>query len=709
MNKETVVKISNSLIKWGFIFLIFLVPLIFTPYNFELFEYNKMMLIYGLTGIIVGAFLVKSIANGKLEIASTPFDIPIILFLISQILSTVFSIDPHTSIWGYYSRFHGGLLSTISYILLYYVFTTEYRNDKKMVYTIIKTGIASSVLVSLYAILQKLGIDKSIWVQDVQNRVFSSLGQPNWLAAYFGIIILTTFALFLKESKKSRYIYFSLSLVFYAVTIFTKSRSGFIGLWAGIIIFLFSLYTVGHKHITTLIESKKDLNLNVIKLIAGFILLSFIWGTTFSFTQTFELPTLVKRLTKTENSKPKQQEDVKEEVIPTGQLIEYGGTDSTTIRKIVWQGALDVFKNNPWFGSGVETFGYSYYQYRPIEHNLTSEWDFLYNKAHNEFLNFAATSGITGLTSYLLIIIWFVVFSVVYIKRESDTILLSAFLGTYAVIAITNFWGFSVVIVGIYFFLIPAFTFILSSSLKNKTRQINLPLNTSSKLGLSQLTSITVIGIIVLCILFSLIQMWRADRAYNLGYQYSKANQFLVSYQELSKAVKLNPNEPVFKEQLAITQSYLALLAYQEDQKEVYEKLQNNSLTLSEELVTKHPNNVNFWKTRTRVLFTLSEVNPALLTTALTSLQKAWELAPNDTKIVYNIGLLYARLRNNEKAIELLQKSSELKPNYYEPHWALALFYEQLGKTDKAKEELNFILTNIRPDDPTSIEKLESL
>ena len=45
-------------------------------------------------------------------------------------------------------------------------------------------------------------------------------------------------------------------------------------------------------------------------------------------------------------------------------------------------------------------------------HNLTSEWDFLYNKAHNEYLNYLATTGLFGLGSYLLFIgvflVWFV-------------------------------------------------------------------------------------------------------------------------------------------------------------------------------------------------------------------------------------------------------------------------------------------------------------
>ncbi len=47
-----------------------------------------------------------------------------------------------------------------------------------------------------------------------------------------------------------------------------------------------------------------------------------------------------------------------------GTVLDTGGTESGEIRKIVWKGALEVFRNNSVFGTGVETFAYSYYNYR---------------------------------------------------------------------------------------------------------------------------------------------------------------------------------------------------------------------------------------------------------------------------------------------------------------------------------------------------------
>src|SRR3989344_3952975 len=117
-----VVFLSNRVIRWGFYALFALVPLLLTPLNYELFEYNKMMAIYALTAIIATSWLIKMIHEKEIKIARTPLDIPIALFVGSQLVSALFSIDPHVSWFGYYSRFNGGVWSVISYVLLYYSF-----------------------------------------------------------------------------------------------------------------------------------------------------------------------------------------------------------------------------------------------------------------------------------------------------------------------------------------------------------------------------------------------------------------------------------------------------------------------------------------------------------------------------------------------------------------------------------------------------------
>src|SRR3989339_1492380 len=119
------------MIAGAFYVLFIITPLILTPWNYELFEFNKMLAVYAATIVIAGAWLIEMVRQKKRLFTRTPLDIPWLLFLTSQILSTIFSIDPHTSIWGYYSRFHGGLASTLSYTILFYAFVTHFSGKPK--------------------------------------------------------------------------------------------------------------------------------------------------------------------------------------------------------------------------------------------------------------------------------------------------------------------------------------------------------------------------------------------------------------------------------------------------------------------------------------------------------------------------------------------------------------------------------------------------
>jgi len=102
-----------------FYILFFFTPLVLWPHTSELFEFNKMVFVYIMTTLVVTVWLCKCIAVKKFIFRRTLLDIPLLIFLGSQILSTIFSIDTRTSLLGYYSRFNGGLFPlshTLSYI-----------------------------------------------------------------------------------------------------------------------------------------------------------------------------------------------------------------------------------------------------------------------------------------------------------------------------------------------------------------------------------------------------------------------------------------------------------------------------------------------------------------------------------------------------------------------------------------------------------------
>lgn len=752
--KELLLKITDKTTQYSFYLLFFLVPLVLTPFNYELFEYNKMMATYALTIVIVGAWTIKTIVSKQLRIARTPLDIPIILFLLSQIVSTFFSIDRHVSLFGYYSRFNGGLLSTISYILLYYAFVSNFPKEK--IKKLLIVMLTSGILICLYGILEHFGIDKDIWVQDVQNRVFSTLGQPNWLAAYLAVLIPITIGLtsnkfsilnfqfslnsqflnFKTENlnfisnfkfKIENYIgllgYWVIGIIFYVTLIFTKSRSGFLGLWISLIVFwLFSLYLA--SCVKTLAENPKKAtplffatarNRGVyLRFITFFIfslvIITFFLGAPFSQINRFTFSELFRNQQTTNNKQQALQ--------PSGSsIIDVGITESGTIRRIVWKGAIEIFKHYPLFGTGVETFAFAYYKFRPVEHNMTSEWDFLYNKAHNEYLNYAATTGIFGLGSYLLFILFFILWSIRritycvsgirYKENIPDTyhlILNTGLFSAWLSILITNFFGFSVVIIQLFFFLIPSISFVLSVDKEKQTKPSFNYSITNYQLLFSLIT------LFAICyLLFTILRLWYADTFFASGYHSSRASDYLSAYQSIKEAIKLNKNEPLYYDELALPAVQLAI-AFDEEKQATYSSYLRQEATLASELaVTLSPNNVNFWKTRTRVFYTLAQLDEKYLNDAFTALVQTKTLSPTDPKISYNLGLLYDKLGKKDEAIAELYETTKLKPDYRDAYFALGLFYQRDKQKEKAKEAFNFILTKIATDDAEAKKMLEDL
>jgi O-antigen ligase len=111
-------------------------------------------------------------------------------------------------------------------------------------------------------------------------------------------------------------------------------------------------------------------------------------------------------------------------------------THSGTIRLIVWEGALKLAARYPLTGTGPETFAYSYFLTRPEAHNYTTEKDLIYNKAHNEFLNFLATTGLIGFTAYVFML--YMMIRVLMRSREGSILACGI-----VAISIANFFGFS--------------------------------------------------------------------------------------------------------------------------------------------------------------------------------------------------------------------------------------------------------------------------
>lgn len=642
-----------------FFVLFFVTPLLLWPFTSEVFEFNKMIFVYAMTVLIGAGWAIRSIQEKKVEIARTPLDLPLVLFFASQIASTIYSIDRHTSLWGYYSRFHGGLVSTICYIFLYYALVTHFSGQAKAIRNLIIAILTTAVLTSFYAVLERLGIDKNVWVQDVQNRVFSTLGQPNWLSAYLiALLPLSLFGFLNTKNLNLRLLYITLSGLFLLAILFTRSQSG---IGATVVVLL--LFAV----IASLQKKQPKALLGLALLIFAVLL--------------FKGQAIGRTLQSLNKTNPFFSDTTT--IITEENKTRIGGTDSMAIRRVVWQGAVELGKKYPFFGTGVETFGYSYYWVRPAAHNLTSESDFLYNKAHNEYLNFLATTGFIGLATYL-----FLIGSILklFIKTRDQELKSPLLLGFISIL-ITNYFGFSVVNIALFFFLFPA----ILISVSNQSRIV------SQKISLNQSFGLFLVLAIALWLLLGVRRLWIADLAYTAGR--SNISQDL-------EAVRLNPQEPLYLAQLGNIQALVAIQIIEPQIRElpatasaeirdraagILNQYLQDAVSNVNKAVSMNKYNLNLLKTKARTELSLAQLDPKYNLEAIQTLLKITELSPTDASNFYNIGLLYAGLAQIASESKVLGANTDAKSSLDSAKRAFERALELKPDFEAAKDRLKLL------------------
>ena len=570
----------------------------------EMFEFPKILLIYILSFTILALWLIDLILSRR-SIKIPPLAISVGIFVLSQMLATATSVDVHTSIFGYYGRFNGGLLSIATYSMLFFVALQVF--DVRSFRTLLKVSLIASLFVLAWGFPGRtIGIDMSCilfrgefstacWTNEFrpQERMFSTLGQPNWLGVYlivhFFIGVFLWYTKILHANGKvllgftKRNIMYGVYMLFVLVgVIFTGSRSSQIGLVGGIVV------------LALILLWKQQKKLQVWLLVVLITINAIVFGAWYGY-----------RLLKS------QSDSI---------------THSGAIRLIVWEGALKLAARYPLTGTGPETFAYTYFLTRPEAHNNTTERDLIYNKAHNEFLNFLATTGIIGLSAY--------VYMLTMMFRKNIQSIGGLILATGIVaMSIANFFGFSTTTGQLLLFLLPIF------GLLPKTIEVQSGVHTSKRRIRWILVPIVIGGWIMVMRYFHSYYQADVKYAQATGLQYS--GELIESIDAFTDALNYR-FEHVYADKFALTIAQTAYVLQEADtekqygdQIQAYSKMAENIQTAA---IRSSPRNPLYWKDRVKMYQLIEEVvsekekkNVALQIKA--AIAEAKKLAPTDLEV----------------------------------------------------------------------------
>ena len=111
----------------------------------------------------------------------------------------------------------------------------------------------------------------------------------------------------------------------------------------------------------------------------------------------------------------------------------------------------------------------------------------------------------------------------------------------------------------------------------------------------------------------------------------------------------------------------------------------------------------------TSIYLNLATIDPKYLENAKETLSQAIIQAPTDAKLLYNLGLIYIKTGDYEKAKDILAHTVEIKENYASARYALALVNQSLKNVPEAKSQLKYILEKIDPNNVEAKRLLDEL
>jgi len=318
-------------------------------------------------------------------------------------------------------------------------------------------------------------------------------------------------------------------------------------------------------------------------------------------------------------------------MLQIGPLERFLYKDSVSVRGYYWRAGIEMFKDNPLFGVGLDNYGSFFKEYREVGYPLKYGYSLTSTNAHNVFIQHFATGGIFVGTIYLILTAFVFWRGIVSLRKfeKDDRVLRSVFFIAWlafqaqSLISIDNIgisiWGWVLggVVVGL--------------SVAPVNEQINIQqvkrqnLARKDQLGLVQplistfLTALTLILVVFL---------YRADSAMfqqRAAYNPAAPAQRDVFYQLAQKSIKAPLQDLQYK---VMTATYLHGMGFQQE-----------ALSLLEQLNLEDPYNLDALTFLASFYENLDQVDKALLAREKMAKLDPWNAA-NYLQMAFNYKFL---------------------------------------------------------------------
>jgi O-antigen ligase/tetratricopeptide (TPR) repeat protein len=295
----------------------------------------------------------------------------VIAFVGIVFLADLFGVNPYRSFFSNYERMEGFMM--ILHLGLYFVVLSSIFRKKEDWKIFMNLFVAGSLVASLYALFQKLGVLKSI---QGGVRVDGTIGNPTYLAAYLLLSMAVISVLFWNAKQQWQKILYAAVFIFEALIIlFTASRGVVLGAGIGVILWLLFFIVFARS---------ENYNLKKYKIAASALL-------------------IIALLTPIVFYLIRDAKFIRTSPIFSRFAFISLQEKTTRSRFMIWSMAYRGFQERPILGWGQENFPAIFSKYYNPKLFDQEPW---FDRSHNIIFDWLTHTGILGLAAYLSIFIF---------------------------------------------------------------------------------------------------------------------------------------------------------------------------------------------------------------------------------------------------------------------------------------------------------------
>jgi O-antigen ligase/tetratricopeptide (TPR) repeat protein len=598
----------------------------------------------------VGAtVLVLALCFGRktLDLHAEPIFWSLMAFLGAATLSAILSPAPSHSLFGDFERM-GGVWAWIHLVVFFLLLRTLRDQD----WTVVLNGaLAISLAVSIDAIAQRAG-----WLGDhTVSASTATIGNSGLLAPYL-LITIALAGYLASTSVRYRLYYLAVAAVNSLALVYAQNRSTVVGLVLGLLVgsIIFALLAAGSRKKWTTLALAGSLTLAVVGVSAGIRAFP-------AAAVTRYVPTVLQRLAR---SNP-------------------AGSDES--RTMQWRASIEGFKDRPLLGYGPENHNLVWSaHFDPGIYRFETE---IYDRAHNQFLETLATTGLIGTAAFLGI--W-VAIGVTLVgayragRLSASAIAILAGLqvayGTYLF-----FWFFD---------LNSTMLWILVAALISSRRAVGsvvLEMNTDDATGMKPRPVLALASIVLLvaALYGEVLTPIRANRALAaIDSERGSVAQNLANLELLAKSgARQTAHTPILMAQfLGSLRPRLQDIARDSSQRRMLDRAFTESFAAFAKEIHRDTLNDRLYTHQGGLLVEAAQFyqSSSYEHMAIDAFHKAIELSPRRIDQRIALASLYTGNRDYERALVVLSDAVKADPLVGEPRYRLAEAYLGAGRGDSA-------------------------